>query len=131
MADLYKTYNKTLKQLIDIISNELPNDPLTKSMNNIYVASVSTDRTIILTETGQELFKYRDYIAKNKWDELINKEWVNEIHSKSPENNHQSIQRLITLLKQLWNNYDESEKNEIKQLIRILLTTYTKYLMQK
>lgn len=128
MTDLYKTYNKTLKQLIDIISNELPDDPLAKSMNNLYVASVSTDRTIILTETGQELFKYREYIAKDKWDELINKEWTKEIQMS---NNQQSIQRLIVLLKQLWTNYDNDEKNEIKQLIKILLSTYTKYLMQK
>ncbi len=128
MSDLYKTYNKTLKELIDIVSNDLPEDTIAGSLKRKYTAIVTTDRTILLTESGKELFEYRDYIAGDKWDELINKEW-NESITDSKDFDKKSIQNLIGLLKQIWNNYDEDEKNHIKKLVKILLTTYVKYRM--
>ena len=128
MTDLFKIYNKTLKELIDIISNELSEDELVSTFKRKYIAAVSTDNTILLTESGKELFEYRDYIAEDKWDELINKEWTNDIKSNEDK---KSIQHIISSLRGIWSDYDDEEKNHIKKLIKTLLSTYAKYLIQQ
>lgn len=126
MADIYKTYNTTLRELIDLISNELPNEPLMKTVKRKYTAAITADRTLPLTETGEELFRYRDYIAENKWDELINKDW--ESVSTTVDVDQKSIQHMITLLRKIWGGYDSDEKKYVKKLIKILLSEYVKFL---
>ena len=128
MSDIFKTYNKTLKELIDIISNELPNEPLMTTVKRKYTAAITTDRTLLLTETGKELFEFRDYIAESRWDELINKDWESTaINDKDID--QKSIQHMISLLRKIWVGYDNDEKKYVKKLIKVLLSEYSKYLM--
>lgn len=130
MSDIFKTYNKTLKELIDIISNELPNEPLMSTVKRKYTAAITTDRTLLLTETGKELFEFRDYIAESRWDELINKDWEStSINDKDID--QKSIQHMISLLRKIWVGYDNDEKKYVKKLIKVLLSEYSKYLMSQ
>jgi hypothetical protein len=131
MGDYFKTYNKTLKELIDLISNELPKSSLIDTIKRKYTAAVVADRTLLLTETGKEIFVYRDLIAENRWEELINKSWDDNDISGDEDIDSKAIQQLITMLKQIWMNYDSDEKKYIKKLIKVLLTEYTKYLMDR
>ncbi len=126
MADIHKNYNKTLKKLIDIISNELPDEPLMLTVRRKYMAAITTDRTLPLTETGRELFTFRDYIAEDKWDELIDKDWEKDI---SGDVDQKSIQHMIVLLRRIWGRYDPDEKKYVQKLIKTLLSEYTKSLM--
>lgn len=130
MSDIFKTYNKTLKELIDIISNELPNEPLMSTVKRKYTAAITTDRTLLLTETGKELFEFRDYIAESRWDELINKDWEStSINDKDID--QKSIQHMISLIRKIWVGYDNDEKKYVKKLIKVLLSEYSKYLMSQ
>ena len=132
MADIFKTYNKALKELIDVISNELPNESLMSDIKRKYTAAITTDRTLLLTETGKELFEYRDYIAENRWDELINKDWENDnTIMNTIDIDQKSIQHMITLLRKIWAEYDKDEKKYVKKLIKVLLSEYSKYLMSQ
>jgi hypothetical protein len=131
MGDYFKTYNKTLKELIDLISNELPKSSLIDTIKRKYTAAVVADRTLLLTETGKEIFVYRDLIAENRWEELINKSWDDNDISGDEDIDQKAIQQLIVMLKQIWVNYDSDEKKYIKKLIKVLLTEYTKYLMDR
>ena len=130
MADFFKTYNKALKELIDVISNELPKDTLMDTIKRKYTAAITTDKSLLLTETGKELFIYREYIANSQWDELINKDWENDAEDIG-DVDQQSIQQMIKVLRKIWSGYDNDEKKYVKKLIKILLTEYTKYLMQQ
>lgn len=130
MADVFKTYNKTLKELIDLISNELPNEPLMSTIKRKYTAALTTDRTLLLTETGKELFEYRDFIAESRWDELINKDWSNQ-YNGIEDVDKQTIQYMISLLRKIWAGYDSDEKKYVKKLIKVLLSEYSKYLMSQ
>jgi hypothetical protein len=131
MGDYFKTYNKTLKELIDLISNELPRDTLMETIKRKYTAAVTSDRTLLLTETGKEVFIYRDYIAENRWEELIHKDWEADANGDIEDIDQKSIQKLIMVLRQIWVKYDPDEKKYIKKLIKILLTEYTKFLMDQ
>ena len=131
MSDHYKTFNKALKELIDTISNELPNDPLMSSVSRKYVAAVATDRTILLTELGKELFVFRDYIAESRWDDLINRDWEAEAAVKAEEvgTTPSAIGSVIGTLRSVWTRYDDSERKHIKSLIKKLLKSYTLHLI--
>lgn len=128
MTDIFKSYNKTLKEIIDIISNELPNEITMATLKRKYTAAVTTDRTLLLTETGKELFAFRDYVAEGRWDELINLNLNDDVDSID-DFDKKTIQHMITLLRKIWMNYDDDEKKHIKKLIKRLLSDYTKYLM--
>lgn len=127
MTDIFKTYNKTLKKLIDLISNELPNEPLMTTVRRQYTAAITTDRTLLLAETGRELFVFRDYIADDRWDELISRDWEQSIDAN---NDQKSIQHMIMLLRRIWSKYDLDEKKYVQKLIKTLLSEYAKSLMR-
>jgi hypothetical protein len=129
MGDCYKTYNKTLKELIDIVSNELPRDSLMEDIKRKYTAAVTSDRTLLLTESGKELFAYRDYIAEGRWDELINKEWTEAELNPVDGVDIKAIQQMIIVLRGIWAKYDADEKKYIQKLIKTLLSEYVKYRM--
>lgn len=130
MADFFKTYNKALKELIDVISNELPRDSLMDTIKRKYTAAITTDKTLLLTETGKELFAYREYIANSQWDALINKDWESDAGDIG-DVDQKSIQQMIKVLRKIWTGYDHDEKKYVKKLIKILLTEYTKYLLDQ
>jgi hypothetical protein len=126
MTDIFKSYNKTLKELIDIISNELPHEPTIHEVKRKYTAAVTTDRTLLLTETGKELFIFREFIAENRWDELINMDLSERV---VVDIDKKTIEHMIGLLRKIWDNYDSDEKKYVKKLIKRLLSDYTKYRM--
>ena len=132
MSDHYKIFNKALKELIDMISNELSNDSLMSSVSRRYVAAVATDRTILLTEVGKELFVFRDYIAEGRWDDLINYDWAREAAERTGESGPSStLNSMISTIRSVWARYDESERKQIKKLIKTMLKSYVQQLMQK
>jgi hypothetical protein len=129
MADCFKTYNTSLKKLIDLISNELPQNTMMADIKRRYTAAVTADRTLLLTETGKELFNYRDQIVDKNWDALINREWESEVTEDSGNGvDKQSIQRMIMVLRELWDKYDNEEKKEVQKLVRVMLSEYAKYI---
>jgi len=130
MTDIFKSYNKTLKELIDIISNELSNETTMDTIRRKYTAAITTDRTLLLTETGKELFAFRDYIADGRWDELINLNLNDDVETID-EFNKKTIQHMIALLRNIWMGYNDDEKKYVKKLIKRLLSDYSKYLMTK
>lgn len=129
MDSIAKTYNKTLKKLIDILQDEIPGNALIDSIQRKYVTYVSTDRTLLLTETGPELYRFREYIANEQWNELINMNWETEVQKNDVEEST-SIISVIQLLRKIWNDYEEQEKKKITKYIKILLSEYSKYLAQ-
>ncbi len=131
MTDYFRTYNKTLKELIDLISNEMPKDPLIETIKRGYTAMVATDRTILLTESGPEIFAFRDYISEGRWDELINRPWEKEEIKSMSDTDQQTVCKLIPLLRKVWAEYDADEKKYVQRLIKTLLSEYVKYKMNE
>jgi hypothetical protein len=131
METIAKAYNKALLRIIDILDNELPNDPLIESVKRKYRLVVMSDKTLILTETGAELYKYREFIADDKWDELINTKWEDKVDNYDVGDNSEPIVKLIATLRKIWNTYDNTEKKKIQKTIKIMLSEYSKYLVLK
>ncbi len=132
MDEYAKLYNRSMKKLIDILSLELPNDPLVESIKRKYTLCVMSDKSLLLTETGPALYEYREYIANNKWEELINKNWETNVDSlidTSDVGDNNSIKKLITILRNIWKHYDDNEKKRIIKYIKIMLSEYSKFLI--
>ena len=133
MEEFSKIYNRSMKKIIDIIESELVNDPLVDSIKRKYTISVMTDKSLLLTETGPALYEYREYIANDKWDELINKNWEEDVDTidTAEVGNNDSIKKLIQVLRSIWNNnYGEAERKKITKYIKIMLSEYSKFLLQ-
>lgn len=130
MADKTKTYNKALKKIVDLLEEELPGDALVASIRRSYSLAVMEDKTLLITETGPELYNYREYIASDRWDELINKDWEKEV-AEAGVSDSQAIIKMIQTLRKVWTKYGDDEKRRITKYIKLLLSEYCKYIISK
>jgi hypothetical protein len=119
--EIIKKYNKTFKKLIDILDNTIPNNNLIDKIKQKYRVALVSDRDLIIEKTGDSIFLYKEYIVNDKWDELLNLKW------ESKTENPQFIQ-IISILRNLWIEYDNEEKKIICKYIKILLSEYCKYI---
>jgi hypothetical protein len=97
--------------------------------------ALTTDKTLIITETGPDLFYYRDFIADDKWDMLIGKDWEANIDKYKDEEllenfDRKSLQSMISIIRQIWNTYDDSQQEHIKKIIKRMLSYYVKYILE-
>lgn len=127
MDDIIRKYNISLKKLIEILEIELPSNPLIDAAKRKYQIGITTDRSLLITETGPSIYQYREQIANDLWDELIFKDWAKDIQLEDQEELNQ-IQCIIPILRKLWTNYDDSEKKKITKIFKSLVTEYAKYL---
>lgn len=131
MDEQVRKYNTQIRELLDLISAELPNSTLVDVIRRRFRVALSIDRTYILEETSPEMLLYRDIIAEGKYDELIYKNWEEEIEKKDGALMHEvdnnSLRDMIGLLRQVWESYDEEQKNYIQKALRKLLSYCIKY----
>ena len=135
MDEQIKFYNTRIRELLDLITAEIPDHPLIETIHRRFRVALTTDRTYIIQETGPELWSYRDIVAEERWDELIQKNWEEEIEKKDGALMHEvsnnSLKQMVGLLREIWDNYDEKERTYIKKSMKKLLSTYIKYLKAK
>jgi hypothetical protein len=127
MDDIIKKYNLSLKKLIDILEVELPSNPLIQTAKRKYQIGVTSDRSMLITETGPSIYEYRQQIANDDWDTLIYKDWTSNIQMVDKEELNQ-IQCIIPTLRKLWMDYDDIEKKRITKIFKSLVTEYAKYI---
>ena len=131
MDDLVKNFNKTVKKLIDILDSEFPNDALVDTINRKYTIAITSDRKLLLTELGPEIYEYRDYISNDKWDDLLNMDWETTAlhHLEGTGEDSTGFVNMIKTLKKIWLKYDQTEKNVIITYIKRLLSYYCRYIL--
>lgn len=130
-----KIYNTRIRELLDLITAEIPDHPLIDTIHRRFRVALTSDRTYIIQETGPELWSYRDYIAEARWDDLINKNWESEIEKKDDvlmyEVDNNSLKQMVSLLREIWARYGDEGRDFIKKSMKKLLSTYIKYLKAK
>ena len=126
LLTIYKKFNHHIFELTNILADVLPNDPIVSTIQRGITISVMEDKSILLQNIGEELYKFGDEIADNQFDTLINRNWDEYINqSDSIEDAH----RIFQTLKPIWSSYDQEEKNIIAMHIKHLLSEYSKYLV--
>lgn len=135
MDDQVRIYNTRIREILDLITAEIPDHPLIDTIHRRFRVALTSDRTYIIQETGPELWSYRDFIAESRWDDLINKNWENEIEKKDDvlmyEVDNNSLKQMVGLLREIWAKYGENERNYITKSMKKLLSTYIKFLKAK
>lgn len=135
MDNQVRIYNTRIREILDLITAEIPDHPLISTIHRRFRVALTADRTLLITETGPELWSYRDIIAEGRWDELINKNWESEIEKKDDvlmyEVDNNSLKQMVGLLREIWAGYNEEEQTYIKKSMKKLLSTYVKYLKAK
>lgn len=72
--------------------------------------------------------QYKDFIAENRINELVNRDWLERLDSSGINNNVKNgISNMIQLLKKLWDNYDNDQKMYIGKSLKHLLNYCIKY----
>lgn len=126
-----RKYNNQIRELLDMISAEFPGNPMISTIHRRFRVALSIDRTYILEETSPEMLLYRDVIAEERWDELIHKDWEAEIDNKDSELMYEvdnnSLRDMVGLLRQVWNNYEDSQKDYVTKAMKKLLSCCVRY----
>lgn len=126
-----RKYNNQIRELLDIIDAELPNNSMVSTIHRRFRVALSIDRTYIIEETSPELLLYRDYIADERIEELIKKNWEAEIDKTNNdlmyEIDNNSLRDMVGLLRQLWENYPIEQRTYISKALKKLLSYCVKY----
>jgi len=138
IADISTKFNKVIKKLINIMDSSIHNNILFDTIKRKIKIAIDSNPLLLLEEGGIYIFKYRDYIANDQFDELfLNTEQLidkteQEVIDKYTKNNsddsNKNIEMLINILRDLWKGYTNDEKKIIKKNIKTLLSEYCKYI---
>lgn len=135
MDEQVRKYNKQIQQILQIIGNELTDNPLVDTIQRRFRVALSIDRTYIIEETSPEMLDYRDLIAEERWEDLIYKDWETQISQQKDqmmyEVDNNSLRDMVGLLRQLWESYDDEQKMYIKKSMKKLLSYCIKYHIAK
>ena len=135
MDEQVRIYNTRIREFLDLISAEIPDHPLIGTIHRRFRVALTSDRTYIITETGPELWSYRDCIAEDRWDDLIGKNWEQEIEKKDDvlmyEVDNNSLKQMVGLLREIWARYGDQERGYVKKSMKKLLSTYIRFMKAK
>lgn len=138
IVDISTKFNKTIKQLINILENIVPNNTYIETIKRKIKISTDANPLLLLNEGGSYIFEFRDHIKNNKLDELfLNTEnLLNETHKniidsyadKINNDEYNGIKKLLLILRESWVKMNQSEKKIVEKNIKILLSEYCKML---
>jgi len=131
MDEQVHKYNTLIQQLLEQLGNELSNCSNVDTIKRRFRVALAVDRTYIIEETSPELLQYRDFIHSGDIDALIAKNWEAEIDKKNGEimyeiDNH-SLRDMINMLRSIWSNYNEDDREHIRRTLKRLLSYCIKY----
>lgn len=131
MDEQLRKYNIKIRELLDMISADLPNNPMVATIHRRFRVAVATDRTFIIEETAPELLRYREFIADNRIDELIDNNWEEQIEKEEDalmyEIDNNSLRDMVGLLRSIWTGYDDEQRAYVRKAMRTLLSCCIKY----
>ena len=138
IVDISCKFNKVIKQLLLIMDGSISNNIVFDTVKRKIKIAIDTNPLHLLQEGGIYIFKYRDLIKDDKFDELFlntenlikdeDADSIKEISKGLSKESTDGIDALIGILIELWKSYGNQEKKIIKKNIKILLSEYCKYL---
>jgi hypothetical protein len=138
IVDISCKFNKVIKQLLLIMESSVSNNIIFNTIKRKIKISIDANPLLLLQEGGVYIFKYRDLIKDDKFDELfLNTEElikeddmgsIKEFSDSMSKESNDGIGSLIKILRELWTLYAKDEKKIIKKNIKTLLSEYCKYL---
>ncbi len=138
IVDISCRFNKVIKQILLMMDSSINNNIIFDTVKRKIKLSIDANPLMLLQDGGVYIFKYRDLIKDDKFDELfLNTEnlikdddisSIKEISDGMSKESCDGIDTLIKILRELWISYGNQEKKIIKKNIKILLSEYCKYL---
>lgn len=138
IVDISCKFNKVIKQLLLIMSGSVNNNIIFDTVKRKIKIAMDANPLHLLQEGGVYIFKYRDLIKNDQFDELFlntenlikddDMDSIKEISGTMSKESSDGIGALIDILRNLWKSYGQNEKKIIKKSIKILLSEYCKYL---
>lgn len=133
MDELYFSFNRKLRELLEIIKSQT-NDEVIIGIDRKLKLAIMTDRSLPLTEGGPDLYVFRKQFMEDKWDEIINKDWetaVDETNYTIDDMDTNTMKYTIRIIKKVWDKLDTSDQNKVKSILKRLISNYAKWLMNQ
>jgi hypothetical protein len=138
IVDISEKFNKNIKKLINILNQSITNNILLDTIKRRIKIVIDTDPLFLIEQGGVHIFNYREYIKNEQIEELLfNYDQVIQSNKDAQEylngnaNEAEDINKLLGLLKNVWNTYGDEEKKIVNKIFKILLSEYCKYLSIK
>lgn len=138
VVDITEKFNKNIKKLINILNDSITNNILLDTIKRRTKIIIDTDPLFLIEQGGVYIFKYRDYIKNEEienlllnYDSVIKSNKSAQDYLNDNSNEAEDINKLLGLLKNVWNTYSFEEKKIINKIFKILLSEYCKYLSIK
>lgn len=131
MDDIYSSFNRKLRELVELVKSECSDDVIVDIDRRIKLA-IMTDKSLLLTEGGQDLYKLRKEIMNDEWDQLINTDWETEIDKNNftiDDMDVNTMKYTIRILKKVWDKLNSDDQNKIKSILKRLVSNYAKWLV--
>jgi len=129
-------FNKYLFDLINIACTKNAADDQIQSIKEVFVTIKAAEPTVIITNAGPYIWKYRDQIAKKDARFFIENNFENDVaefyNDPVPEMqdtfSQDEVGAILQSLKRTWHLLNKSEKEVIWRHTTNLLKTYAQYL---
>ena len=141
IVDISTKFNKTFKQLLNILDNIVPNNTIVDTIKRKAKVSIDANPLLLLEEGGGYIFQFRDYIKDNRFDDLflntenvINDTQKNAFDTISGEvvsEENKNVHKLLMILRDSWSRMNASEKKIIEKNIKTLLSEYCKMISMR
>ena len=138
IVDISTKFNKTIKQLINIVDSIVPNNIIIETIKRKVKISIDANPLLLLQEGGPHIFEFRDYIKNGNFDELFfntenvindnHKNLINDYKSNINNDDYNNIHKLLSVLRDSWKVINTAEKKIVEKNIKILLSEYCKLL---
>ena len=132
MEDITKNFNKTVKKLIDILESELPNNSMVDSIRRKYTLAIMSDKSILLSEIGLEIYNFRNEISDDsEWfkliksyhiDDTVSDQIINKISDNETET--AAFKQMINSVKTISCKLNDDELKKIQTYFKRLLSLY-------
>jgi len=138
IVDIAEKFNKNIKKIINILNESIPNNILLDTIKRRTKIVIDTDPLFLIEQGGVHIFSYREYIKNEQIEELLlnydqviqtNKDVQNYMNDNA--NEAEDINKLLGLLKNVWNQFSKEEKKVVNKIFKILLSEYCKFLSIK
>lgn len=138
IVDISCKFNKVIKQLLLIMDGSVKNNIIFDTVKRKIKISIDANPLMLLQEGGVYIFKYRDLIKNDEFDELFlntenlikndDMDSIKKLSGDMSKETTDGVDALIGVLRNLWTSYGVQEKKIIKKNIKTLLSEYCKYL---
>lgn len=121
MEATYRQFNQKINILFNMMNNRIPNDQQIIKYTAIFKSMCDNTPNQVIELVGPHLWDHRVEISKNNVRYFLDKRYCGS---------DEELSNLISLIKKLWEESKDNDKNLVSRTITDMLKIYANYLKE-